>query len=117
LLDVDLDESAGQLLLFPRRSRLARPQADDQVLPAGRLAGVQGHGLDDAIALVEDAQQRDALRHRCDPAITIGRGGDLPRPRQRNILLVLAFAARGERAGSQQRCSESAHAYSGIQGS
>ena len=49
--------------------------------------------------------------------VKLGRGRDLPRPRQRSILLVLAFAARGEREGSQQGCSESAHAYSGIQGS
>jgi hypothetical protein len=117
LLNVDLDEGAGQLLLFPRRGRFAGAQADDHVLPPRRLSGVKGDILHDAVALVEDADHRDALRHRCHAALPIGGRGDLPRARCQRILLLGALAAGGERERSQQRCGNSFHAYSGIQGS
>jgi hypothetical protein len=93
LLDIDLDEGAGQLFVFPRRGRLARPQAHDHVLPADRLAGMQRNRLNDAIALVEQAQNRDALRHRRDAALAVRRRGGLARRRQRRILAFLALAA------------------------
>ena len=117
LVHVDLDEGAGQLLLFPRRRRLARPQAHDHVLPADRLAGMQRHRLDDPVALVEDAKHRDPLRHGRDAALAIRRRGGLARRRQWSVLLLPALAARGERKRSQQECRPPAHAYSGIQGS
>jgi hypothetical protein len=71
LLDVDLDERARQLLLFPRRRRLAGAKPHDHVLPANRLAGVQGHCLDNAVALVEESEHGNPLRHRRDPAFAI----------------------------------------------
>jgi hypothetical protein len=93
LLDVDLDERSGKLLLFPRRGRLARPKPHDHVLPAHRLAGVQRDRLDDTVSLVEHAQHRDPLRHRSDAALAVGRGSGLPRRRQRRVLTLLALAA------------------------
>jgi hypothetical protein len=72
LLHVDLDERTGQLLLLPRCSRLARAQPHDDVLPAHRLARVQRDILDDAVALVEDAEDGYALRHRSHAALAVG---------------------------------------------
>jgi hypothetical protein len=63
LLDVDLHEGAGELFLFPRRRRFAGAKAHDHVLPADRLARMERDVLDDAVALVEDAQHSNALRH------------------------------------------------------
>jgi hypothetical protein len=117
LLHVELDERAGQLLLFPGGGRLAGTQAHDHILPANRLAGMQRHRLDDAVALVEDAQHRDPLRHRRDAALAIGGRGGLARRGQWGVLPLLALAARGERKRGQQECGAQAHAYSGIQGS
>jgi hypothetical protein len=117
LLHVDLDERSGELLLLPRRRRLARPKPDDHVLPADRLARVQCDRLNDAVALVEHAQHRDPLRHRRDAALAVGGGSGLLGRRQRRVFAFLALAARGERERGRQRCSERAHAYSGIQGS
>jgi len=63
LLHVQLDERAGQFLIFPWRAGFAGAQADDRVLDLGRLARLQGNVTDDTVALVEEAQNRDALGH------------------------------------------------------
>jgi hypothetical protein len=115
LLNVDLDESAGQFLGFPWRGRLARAQPHDHVLPAHRLTRVKRDRLDDAVALVEDAEHGHALRHRGHAALARRGRGDLSAARRRRILLALA--ARCERKHDQQRSSNPAHDYSGIQGS
>jgi hypothetical protein len=117
LLDVDLDERTGQLFFFPRRRRLARAQPNDHVLPAHRLAGMKRDRLHDAVALVEHAEHCDALRHRRHAALPVcGRRSLLGR-RQRRVSALLALAARSERKRSWQKCSDGAHAYSGIHGS
>jgi hypothetical protein len=117
LVDVELDEGSRQLLLFPRRGLLARAQADDRVLPADRLAGPKGHVLDDPVALVENSQHRDPLRHRSHAALP-GRGhGHVCVRRGRRIPLLRTLAAAGKRKPDQQRYGEPGHAYSGIQGS
>ena len=72
--------------------------------------------LDDAVALVEDAQHRDALRHRGHRA-AVGRLAGLPGSWKRRVLSFIALAARGERERGQQQCGGLLHAYSGIQGS
>jgi hypothetical protein len=117
LLHVELHERAGELLLLPRRGGLASPQANDHVLPAHRLARVKRDILDDAVALVEDAEHRDPLRHRRHASLAVGRRSGGPRPTRRRVLLLLAFAARGERERCEQGCGDWLHAYSGIQGS
>jgi hypothetical protein len=103
LLDVNLDERASELFLLPRRRGFAGAQAHNHVLPAHRLAGVKRHVLDDAVALVEDSQHRDPLRHGRNPAFSVSGGRDLPRRRQRRVLLGLALAARSERERGEQR--------------
>jgi hypothetical protein len=73
--------------------------------------------LDDAVALVEDAEHRDALRHRRDAALPVRSRCDLPGGRGGSILLLRTPTAGRERERKKQRCSESMHCYSGIQGS
>jgi hypothetical protein len=98
-LDVELEEGAGQLFLFPRRSSLAGPKADDRILQPDRLAGPHGEVANDPVALVEHSDHRLALRHRSDSGL-IG-GLDL-RDRLIGRLLRLAglFASA---AGKQDR--------------
>jgi hypothetical protein len=115
LLQVDLKERPGQLFLFPRSGRLARAEANDHVLPPGRLAGMKRDVLDDPVALVEDADDRDPLRHRGHAALPRRSRGRLTAGR-RGVLLT-ALPARGERKGGKQRSGGAVHAYSGIQGS
>jgi len=116
-LDVELDEGARQLLLLPRRGLLARAQPHDDVLPTYGLAGPQRDVLDNAVPLIEDSENSDALRHRSDTALPAGRRRHVLVYRRHRILLLRALAARGERKRDQQGCLELPHAYSGIQGS
>jgi hypothetical protein len=64
LLHVDLHESAGELLFFPRRRRLACTKAHEQVLPADGLTGMKSDVLHDPVAFVEHADDGNTLRHR-----------------------------------------------------
>jgi hypothetical protein len=73
--------------------------------------------LNDAVALVEDAEHRDALRHRRDAALAVRGRRDLPGDRGGSILLLGTLAAGREYERKKQRCSGSMHCYSGIQGS
>ena len=100
-LHIDLHERAGQFLFLPRRGRLARAQVNHHVLPPRRLAGPQGDIPDDAVALVEHPEHRDALGHRRDPGlILVGARG--PAARGRRILVLSAAAASGEAEREQQ---------------
>jgi len=117
LLHIDLDERAGEFLLFPRRRRLASPEAHDHVLPANRLARMKRDILYDAVALIKDCENRGSLSHRRNSALAIGGRSHLASARQRCILPRSAFAARGERDRGKQGCGDAVHAYSGIQGS
>ena len=91
---------------LPTARSSRRRAADDDVLPPRRLAGVKRDILDDAVALVEDAEHRDPLRHRrhaalagCGrrrPAVAAGSGG---------VLLLAPLAARRRaRAPSSSGC-------------
>jgi hypothetical protein len=81
------------------------------------LTRLQGYVLNDAVALVEDAEDRDALGHRRDSTLTRGRGRRIRGSRRGGILLLGAFAARAQRQRDRQRCEDPPHAYLGIQGS
>jgi hypothetical protein len=117
LQDVNLDKGARQPLLLPWRRRFTGAQPNDHVLPPRRLAGMQRDILNDAIALVEDAEHGHALCHWSDAALTVSSRGGLPRGGCRCIPLLGAPAACGKRQDNQQRCGVALHAYSGIQGS
>ncbi len=117
LLHIDLDKCAGQFLLFPWSGRLTRPKAHDHVLPSNRLARVKRDILDDAVALVENAEHGGPLSHWSDAAFAIGRRGNLAPASYGSILSRSALAARGERERGEQGYSDVLHVYSGIQGS
>jgi len=79
---------------------------------------MQGDVLDDAIALVEDAEDRNALGHGGDSSLAIRGCRDLSPGRRGGILLRLAaFAACGKRQAGERERECRAHAYSGIHGS
>jgi hypothetical protein len=62
---VELDKGAGQLLHLPGRRRLAGAEPDDHIVRCtDRLSGLQRQVARDAVALVEQADHGDALRHR-----------------------------------------------------
>jgi hypothetical protein len=117
LLHIDLYKSAGQFLLFPWGSRLTGAKAHDHVLPSNRLAGMKRDVLNDAVALVENAENRCALGHWSNTALAIGGRGNLAPASQGRILSGPTLAARSERERGEQGCSEVLHVYSGIQGS
>jgi hypothetical protein len=73
--------------------------------------------LHDAVALVENAEHRDTLRHGGHAALARGCGGDFAGHRRRGVLLLLRASARRERQREQQWCGQRSHVYSGIQGS
>ena len=124
--DVELDEGAGQLLDFPRRRRLAGAQPHDDVADPLRLAGLQRQVALDAVALVEQADHGDALRHRRGAGrLARNRLGDvdgLRLGRGLGVLLPLGRAFRvagGERGQrrERQRHARGVHASSGVQAS
>jgi hypothetical protein len=61
---VELHESAGFRHLLPRCGLLAGPQPDDRIVDAKSLARLHLERAGDTVALVEDADFGDALRHR-----------------------------------------------------
>ena len=109
LPDVYLDEGAGQRFRIPRRTRFAGAQADDRVLVANRLPRPQGQVADDAIALVEQADDGDPLGHRSHALLA---GDDRPRhvdgDRLAFLRLVGAVAA-GEQGQGEQGGRSGAH--------
>jgi len=63
LQQVELDEGAGLLFRFPGRGGLAGAQPHDGIAHAQGLARLQRESAREAVALVEQAQFRLALRH------------------------------------------------------
>lgn len=79
LLNVKLNECAGIMFGLPGRGLLARAQPDDDIADAQRLARFQGQIAADAVTLVEQADDGDALRHRRCPARRILPGRHIDR--------------------------------------
>lgn len=71
---VELDEGAGQLLHLPGGGRLAGAQPHDHIAGANRLARPKLQILGDAVALVEQPDDRNALRHRRGARRDLGDG-------------------------------------------
>jgi hypothetical protein len=116
-LHVELDERARQLLFLPRRRRFTGPQPHQNVLPPRRLARVESDRFHDPVALVENAEHGNALRHRRHSGLATRRSrSGLNRPTLL-LLLLLPAPAGGERQREQQWCGDRSHFYSGIQGS
>jgi hypothetical protein len=125
--DVELDEGAGQLLDLPGRAGLAGAQPDDDVADPQRLAGLQRQIALDAVALVEQADDRHPVVHR---RRSRRHGGDglrnVDRLRFGAGLAValplgraLGAAAGGERRNQREAGTGggAAHASSGVQAS
>jgi hypothetical protein len=74
--------------------------------------------LDDAVALVEDAERGHPLAHRGHARLVATDRGRGVADHGFGRILVAALAAGGERERQQhERSSQRAHVYSGIQGS
>jgi hypothetical protein len=114
LLDIELDERPGQRRRLPRRGRLARAQADDDIADAQRLARLHRQVADDAIALVEQSDHRDALGHRRLADMLKHRPGAGVDHRLALILLGGAIAAREQHRGGGDHQAGARHAYSGV---
>jgi hypothetical protein len=120
-LGVDLDESARQLFILPRRACLARTQAHDHVLHPKRLTRAHRQVAHDAVALVEHADHRDALVH-------WGHAGFVDADRRRSrgdgawlpftglVALGRAIVASGDPGCGQRQEQRQAHAQSGVHG-
>jgi hypothetical protein len=63
-VDDELDERAGQLILFPRLGLVAGFQADDRFADVNRITGPHSQVAGQTVTLVEDADDRDPLGHR-----------------------------------------------------
>ena len=101
--DVELHERAGFGRVFPRRGFLAGAQADDGVAGAQRFARLHGEVTGDAVALVEQADDGDALRHG-----GAGEGGlacldDVARHADRAVLIGLFQIVGAAAAGSHKQ--------------
>jgi hypothetical protein len=108
LADVDLDEGAGLLREFPRRSPLAGGDADDHRSDLARIARLELDFFRDVVALVEQAKHGDALVHRSRSAgIRGGRGSGRTRLCRRGFtdrdLYRFAPAWCGEFAGRERQ--------------
>jgi hypothetical protein len=102
-------------LRLPRGGGLARPQANHDVLEADRLARAQRQVADDAVALVEQTQDRDPLRHRRHAGLVGGRARHLDGDGIAFGRLVLAAVAAGERGNGGQVAGSALHVWSGVQ--
>jgi hypothetical protein len=111
-----LDEGAGQRLLFPRGAGLAGAQPDDGILVTDRLSRPQGQVADDAVALVEQADDGDPLGHRRDPGLTTDDGARHIHGDRLAFLRLIRAIAAGKQGQRHQGSRRGAHDYSGIQG-
>jgi hypothetical protein len=78
---------------------------------------MQGHVLNDAVTLVENAEHGDPLRHRRHAALARSGRDRLAGDRGLGIPLLRAPAAGGERERGKQGRGGWLHLYSGIHGS
>jgi hypothetical protein len=84
-----------------------------------RLPGLQREVANDAVALVEQAQNRDAVGHRSDAGLRSRAGTAAPGARCIRLPLSLVLLAAAPRQKQHQRRAgngENAHAQSGVQG-
>lgn len=120
-----LDECAGFLRRFPLRGAFAGTQADDGPTDADTLAGFKRDIANEAVALVEQAEDGLTLLHRRDPRIGIIRTRGNARFGNRAIVggrrrrFVGPAIAPGSRqqgdAGQQENGTLRGHAASGVQ--
>ncbi len=118
LLDVKLDERAGQPLILPRRGGFAGAQPHDRIAHADRLTRLQGDVANDAVALVEQPEHGDPLGHRRHADGGVDRARHIDRHRIAVIARLIGRrlpVAAGKRDQRRDRDERPAHAYSGVQ--
>ena len=124
--NVELDEGAGQLLDLPGRGGLAGAQPHDRVADPKRLSRLHRQVALDAVALVEEPDHRDPLRHRSRAGRLaghrLGHVDGLDLGRRLAVALPLGRALRpagGERSRQAKQGSGggAAHASSGVHAS
>jgi hypothetical protein len=115
-LDVELEERARQLLLLPRRGHLAGAQVDDRIAGANRHARLHFQVMDDAVALVEKADDRDPVLHRSHARLVALEHLAGVARLQLVLARLLASAAREGERQRDRECSPPDHCYSGVQG-
>ena len=98
-----MEEGAGELLILPRRSRLAGAQADDHIFYANRHSWLHPEIADDSVALVQKADDRDPVLHRCDADLLSWAGTRLGKLDPVALVLVLATLAAGREKQPEQR--------------
>ena len=106
-MNVELEESAGQLLILPRCSRFTSAQADDHIFYANRHSGLHPKIADDAVALVQKADHRDPVLHRRNADLLPRTGGRLGKLDPVALVLVLATLAAGREKQPEQRTGRS----------
>lgn len=108
VLNGELDEGAGLGRILPRRGLFAGAQPDDRATDARAVAGLHLELADEPVALVEQADHRDAFGHRgrTFDAADLGRHafglGDRLDGRAA-VTLGRAAVAAGKRARGEQR--------------
>jgi hypothetical protein len=105
---IQLHEGAGFLHIFPWRAGFAGLQAHDCIAHAHRFARLHRQVAGQAVALVEQADHRHALRHG-----RAGQGGGVTRPDRRpldpdraglvgNRLVAVATGGQGQQGRAKQ---------------
>jgi hypothetical protein len=116
-LHVQLEKRACQFLLLPRSGRLAGAQANDRIAGPDRLPRLHPQIVDDSVALVEEADDRDPVLHRSEAGLVAFE--NLACVRGLELLLVGGLLLPARRQRHSQRDSDAprnAHSYSGFQG-
>ena len=88
-LDVQLDESAGEFLILPRRRGFTGTKPDDRIVDTDRLPGLEPKIADDPVSLVQEAEDRNPLRHGGNARPLSGAGIGRRNPRAVGLLLRL----------------------------
>lgn len=88
ILHGELKEGAGFGRVFPRRRLFASAQPDDRAADAQRFAGLHFEFADQPVALVEQADDGDALGHRGCALDTAGFGRNALRLQRRRHALA-----------------------------
>ena len=88
-LDIQLDESAGEFFILPRRGCFTGTKPNDRIVDADRLSGLELEIANDAVALVQEAKDRNPLRHGGDARPLSGAGIGRRNPRAVGLLLPL----------------------------
>ena len=101
LPDIELQEGACQRLFFPRRARLAGTKPNDGIFDPDRLTRPQSQVADDAVALVEQADNGNPFGHRRGSRLSGAGHGHVDRDRLAFFGLIRTVA-RGKQCHAEK---------------